>query len=165
LTAVASTPQFVNSTLRVLASGWRLSGIYKRSTGSFMTITTGLDRLLSGQAGNQRPNQVLENPYGDRNSLTSYLNPSAFAQPALGTIGNMRASNIAGPGTWQLDMALSRVFQFREAQRVEFRAEAFNVTNSLIRGTPNTTFNSNTFGQIQTSSNARVMQFALKYTF
>jgi hypothetical protein len=162
---VASTPDFANTTLRRLASGWRLSGIYRVSTGSYMSLSTGLDRLLSGQAGNQRPNQILENPYGDRSSLTNYLNPNAFAQPDLGTIGNMRALNINGPGTWQVDMGLSRVFQFRETQRLEFRAEAFNVTNSLRRNNPTTNIRSNTFGQITSSRDARVMQFALKYSF
>ena len=62
-------------------------------------------------------------------------------------------------------MALSRVFRVRESQRMEFRAEAFNVTNSLIRGNPALSLNSNTFGQINTSRDARIMQFALKYVF
>jgi hypothetical protein len=165
LTAVVSTPQFANPTLRTLATGWRLSGIYRRSSGSYLTLSTGLDRLLSGNAGNQRPTQILENPYGDSNSTSSYLNPRAFAQPDLGTMGNIRRSNVEGPGTWQFDIGLSRVFSVREAQRLEFRAEAFNVTNSLVRGNPSTTLNQNTFGQINSSSDARIMQFALKYAF
>ena len=164
VTAVASTPQFANPTLRMLGTGWQLSTIYRQSSGTYLTISTGLDRVLSGQSANQRPNQVLENPFLDRNSL-NYLNPRAFAQPAIGTIGNMRPANIVGPGTWQLDFGLSRIFKPRETQKLEFRAEAFNVTNSLRKGNPNTTLNSNTFGQITTSSDARIMQFALKYSF
>jgi len=175
LTAVAQTPQFANNTMRMIASGWRLSGIYRRSTGSYMTITTGLDRALNGDATPQRADQILLNPYGDRSSLTNYLNPQAFAQPALGSFGNMGTYNIVGPSTFQFDMALSRVFGVREGQNIEVRAEAFNVTNSLRRGNPGVTsagntsptvnLNSNTFGQILTSADARVMQFALKYTF
>jgi len=72
-------------------------------------------------------------------------------------MGNMRPFNIEGPGTWQLDLGLSRIFQFRENQKLEFRAEAFNVTNSFrpgIDNAPNTTLNNNTFGQITTSSSA-----------
>jgi hypothetical protein len=175
VTAVAQTPQFTNNTMRMIASGWRVSGIYRKSTGSYMTITTGQDRALNGDAGPQRPNQILGNPYGDKSSLTNYLNPQAFAQPALGTIGNMGTYNIIGPSTFQFDMALSRVFGVREGQNIEVRAEAFNVTNSLRRGNPGVTaagntaptvsLSSNTFGQILTSGDARVMQFALKYTF
>ena len=148
-----------------MAAGWRLSGIYRKTTGRYLTVSTGLDRVLSGQAGNQRPNQILENVYGDRNSVSNYLNPSAFAQPALGAIGNMRRANIEGPGSWQLDMGLSRIFQLQEAQKLEFRAEAFNVTNSVKPGDPSTNFNQNTFGQINSSADARVVQFALKYSF
>jgi hypothetical protein len=73
-------------------------------------------------------------------------------------------------------MALSRVFRVRENQNLEFRAEAFNVTNGLRKGNPGATtaapfistvvnLNTNTFGQINTSGDARVMQFALKYVF
>jgi len=164
VTAVASTPQFANPTLRMLGTGWQLSTIYRKSSGTYLTVSTGLDRLLSGQAANQRPNQVLGNPFLDQNSL-NYLNPRAFVQPDFGTMGNMRPSNIVGPGTWQLDLGLSRIFNPREGQKLEFRAETFNVTNSLRKGNPNTTLNSNTFGQITTSSDARIMQFALKYSF
>jgi hypothetical protein len=167
-TAVASSPQFANRALHMLASGWQLSGIYRRSTGKFLTLTTGLDRVLSGTAGNQRPVQILEDPYLDRDSLT-YLNPKAFAQPALGTIGNMRTGNVEAPGTWQLDLGLSRTFQFKESQKLEFRAEAFNVTNSfrIANTIPSafTNLNNNTFGQINFAADARIMQFALKYAF
>ena len=171
-TSVVPSPQFQRAMLRRLASGWQLANILRVSTGDFITLVTGLDRSLTGQSGSsgtppsgQRPNQILANPYGDRSSITNYLNTNAFAQPAPGTIGNMRPFNIEGPGKWQVDMALSRVFQIRESNKLEFRAEAFNVTNSFIRGDPNTNLNSNTFGQITTSSNARIMQFALKYAF
>jgi hypothetical protein len=163
MTAVAETPQFSNATMRTLASGWRLSGIYRRSTGEFLSVTSGQDRQLSG-VQNQRAQQVLVNPYGDK-SLTNYLNPAAFALPATGTLGNMSPNNIEGPGTWQFDLALSRLFRFSETQRLEVRAEAYNVTNSLRRGNPATNFGSSTFGQITSSRDPRIMQFALKFVF
>jgi hypothetical protein len=62
-------------------------------------------------------------------------------------------------------MALSRVFAFRENQSLEFRVEAYNVTNSFRPGNPNVAFNNNTFGQIRTSLDPRITQFALKYIF
>ena len=109
-TSVVPSPQFERAMLRRLASGWQLANILRVSTGDFITLVTGLDRSLTGQSGSsgtppsgQRPNQILENPYGDRGSVTNYLNPNAFGQPALGTIGNMRPFNIEGPGKWQMD--------------------------------------------------------------
>jgi hypothetical protein len=165
LTAVADSPQFANTLLHAAATGWRLSGIYRRSAGPWITATSGVDRALNGDINPQRPNQVLGNPYGDTSSLKDYLNPNAFAQPDLGTFGNMRTYNLLAPAFWGLDMALSRVFQVREGQRIEFRAEGFNVTNSLRKMPPTTALNSNTFGQITSAFDPRIMQFALKYSF
>ena len=111
-------------------------------------------------------NQVLGNPYGDK-TVGNYLNPAAFALPAMGTLGNVGRNSIRGPGTWQFDMALSRTFQVRESQRVEFRAEAFNVTNSFLMDISKlqVNLNANTFGQVTGALDPRIMQFALKYLF
>src|SRR5438552_10677584 len=53
LTSSAETPKFGNSTLRMVGSGWRLSGIYRLSTGDFMTIASGLYRALTGAVGHK----------------------------------------------------------------------------------------------------------------
>jgi hypothetical protein len=165
LSAVAETPQFSGKALRVLASGWHLSPIFRVLSGGFKSATTNQDRALSAITG-QRVNQVLGNPYGDK-SASNYLNPAAFALPAMGTIGNMGPNSIRGPGTWQFDAALSRTFQLREAQKLEFRAEAFNITNSFRMDIDKleTNLNSNTFGQVTGALDPRIMQFALKYFF
>jgi len=112
----------------------------------------------------QRVNQILASPYGDK-SVSRYFNPAAFELPVMGTLGNMGQDSVAGPGTWQFDASLSRTFQLRESQKLEFRAEAFNVTNSFRMNNPTTNFNSNTFGQVTTAKDPRIMQFALKYVF
>jgi hypothetical protein len=165
ITAVTEMPRFSNSTLRMVASAWRLSTIWRKESGTYLTIGTGIDRTLDGtSAGSQRPNQILANPYGDK-SVTNYLNPKAFEQPAVGSIGNMGRANILGPGTWTLDMAMSRTFSINEKQRLEVRAEAFNVPNSLRKGSPITTLNSSQFGQVTSALDPRIMQFALKYVF
>ncbi len=163
MTAVAETPRFSNNTLRMVGTGWRLSGIYRKSTGSWLTILSGVDRALTG-VSNQRAQQVLQNPYGNK-SLTNFLNPAAFAPPALGSLGNMRPGNIEGPGSWQLDVSMSRSFQLRENQRIEARVEAYNLTNSMRPMNPTVSLNSNTFGQIITAYDPRLLQFALKYAF
>jgi hypothetical protein len=164
LTSVAETPRLANPTLRALATGWRVSGILKMSTGDFLTVTSGADVTLSGLP-EQRPNQVLASPYGDRSSITHYLNPAAFVRPATGTNGNVGRYAVVGPGPWGLDTAVSRVFQVREGQRMEFRWEAFNLTNSFRRGDPAVNLLQGTFGQITTALDPRIIQFALKYVF
>ena len=173
LTAVAETPQFQNSTLRMMATGWRLSGIYKWSSGQPFTVISGVDRALTG-IDLQRPNQVLASPYLDKSArpLSQFLNPTAFALPALGANGNLGRGNIQGPATWSFDMALSRAFRMAESKRLELRVEAYNVTNSFRPAFTTTgasllglSLASNTFGQIRNSLEPRIMQFALKYVF
>jgi hypothetical protein len=179
LTSVAETPQFANPTMRTLATGWRLSGIFRRSAGLPLNILAGSDRALTGIT-NQRANQISGNPFSDRSTgpMVQYLNPAAFALPATGTTGNVGRNSLRGPAIWSLDMALSRIFRFHESQRLEFRAEAYNVTNSFRAGCaqglgtacPNAgidtaSLTSNVFGVLRNSMEPRIMQFALKYIF
>jgi hypothetical protein len=163
LSAVAETPDFSNRTLHVLASGWRFSPILKVLSGDHFTVTTSTDVALNGVAS-QRVNQIMENPYGNK-TAANYLNPAAFARAATGSLGTVGMGSIRGPATSQFDLALSRTFQIKESQRIEFRAEAFNVTNSVHLNDPQTNLNSNTFGQITSARDPRIMQFALKYFF
>ena len=163
VTAVAETPRFGNNTLRMLATGWRFSPLVRISSGRPLTVTSGTDIALIGTA-NQRPNQVLADPYLEKGGL-KYLNPAAFTNAAPGSLGNVGVGSVVGPKTWQFDASLSRTFAIKEAQRIEVRAEAFNLTNSFRRNNPGTGLNSNTFGQVTSALDPRIMQFALKYVF
>ena len=163
LSGVAETPAFSSPALRAVGSNWRFSAILKVLSGESLSVTTSQDRALNGMGG-QRVDQLLPNVYGDK-SVSNYLNPAAFALPALGTFANLGVGNIAGPGTWQFDVALSKTYQLGETQKLEFRAETFNVTNSFRMENPTTNLNSNIFGQVTSARDPRIMQFALKYVF
>ena len=62
-------------------------------------------------------------------------------------------------------MGLTRKFQVREKQSVEFRVEAFNLPNHLNPGDPIAVLNNQNFGKILTAQDPRILQFALKYVF
>ena len=166
MSTVYETPQFSNSTLRMLGTGWQVSGIVRVLSGSWLTISTGVDSLATN--GDTIPNLVLPSPYTPDKGIDLYLNPAAFARPATGEYGNFGRSNIQGPGSIRIDMGLTRKFQVREKQTVEFRVEAFNLPNHLNPGNPSTaglTLTSPTFGRIQTALDERIIQLALKYVF
>jgi hypothetical protein len=172
LTSVARTPEFSNPKLRIIASGWSLSGIYRRSSGSPLNILAGSDRALSGiqqvTGGQiQRGDQINANAYADQSGrpLTNWFDRAAFGIPALGTLGNYRRNSLVGPPTWSFDLSLARAFRFREDERLEFRAEAFNVFNSFRPQNPNTTLTNAQFGQLRTAYDPRILQFALKFVF
>jgi hypothetical protein len=137
----------------------------------------------SNASAAQLPNQVLPNVYSTTQGAScspsvafceKWLNPAAYAAPALGTFGNAGQYEVHGPGFWEWDQAIFREFTIREQQRIQVRFEAFNVTNSLRLGNPGTgTGASSTFGFVTadatppsaTSAPSRVLQFALKYVF
>jgi Carboxypeptidase regulatory-like domain len=185
LTGVAQSPQFSGRAMRLIGSGWTLSGIYRWSSGAPLNLLAGSDRALHGDisffsgATFQRANQLMPNDQayvsGGGGPLSQWLNPSAFAVPALGTVGNYGRDNLVYPSIWGLDMALSRAFRLTESQHLEIRADAFNVSNSFHPGPPPTSFtpggnaftnaSSPLFGQIRTAADTRIMQFAMKYVF
>jgi hypothetical protein len=164
LTAGYSTPEFGNPALRVLASNWRVTGIYQLRSGNPLTVSVTGDPAGTG-IGGQRAN-LIGDPYGDRDSITNYLNISSFSRPANGTLGDQRRGSIYGPGTRNVDIAISRLFRLMDTHRIEARLESFNFFNWTRYTNPGTNFNApNTFGRITNSLDARVMQFALKYSF
>ena len=97
---------------------------------------------------------------GDR-----FLSADSLAQPAGGTHGDLGWNALSGPTQWQFDVALSRNFTLTEAQRLEFRVEAYNLTNSFRALDPAVRLNQSTFGLIRNSDEPRILQFAIKYLF
>ena len=169
-------PKFGNPLLTKVATGWKLAGIYRASSGGWLTMTLAADRLLNGAAaGAQRPIQTRQNTLCATPNASCWIDPAAFAQPAFGTFSTMNRSNVPGPMFWQLDFALSREFKLTERHGFEIRAEAFNVTNSFRAGVAsgltagnsgiNNAFGNAQFGRITSAMDPRVMQFAAKYSF
>ena len=172
---VYKTPQFSGNGLRMLASGWQITAIARLRSGQYLPIQSGFDQALTGQA-NQRAVQVLPNPYLPNKGIDHYLNPAAFVQPALGTYSPLGTNTALAPGFVQIDIGLTRTFQVRERQNVQFRAEAFNLPNHVNLSptdptnpaAPSTGFNllnSPSFGRFLAAYDPRILQFALKYVF
>jgi hypothetical protein len=171
-TAGVQAPQFGGSVARVVFSDWRVSGILSARSGSPINVIAGQDRALSG-IQRQRVNQVLDNPYGDK-TLDNWLNPAAFAQPALGTLGNFRRNSVRAPGFRSVDLSLSRLIPLGAPRSLELRVETFNLLNTFNWGPPrlaaggrtDTNFNSGAFGRITAMAGTpRILQFGVKYAF
>ena len=164
LSTVYSTPQLSNQALRILASGWQISGIVRVLSGDSFSALAGIDQALSG-TNDQRPQQVAANVYAPNKNIRQWLDPAAFAQPALGTYGNMGPSTLLGPGFFGIDLSLTRIVRVREKQSLELRGEAFNVLNHVNPLDPVSTLTSSTFGQILAANDPRILQLAMKFVF
>ncbi len=148
--------------LGAFVSDWQLSSIITGSTGGHFSVTTGVDNALSGQTG-ERPNQVLDNVYANKGY--QWLNAAAFSSPDPGTYGNLVVNSIEGPGRFNIDMGLVRSFRLGTDRQIQFRAEAFNVTNRVQLDNPVTALNSPTFGFITSAGDPRIIQLAVKLIF
>lgn len=89
------------------------------------------------------------------------------------TYGTMGRNVLRGPGINNWDIAVLKETNITERQRLEFRAEFFNAFNHAQFTNPDAGGFDTTFGQVvltrghdsETSSGARIIQFALKYYF
>jgi hypothetical protein len=168
-----------------LLSDWQIAPLVHASSGQPLNITLGKDNSLSGQTGNDRPNQVLANVSATNpvcnNGTTAcvqWLNPAAFAASPLGTYGNLGRSAVRGPNTVTFDAAISRIFRFNERYSVQARADAFNVLNHTnfvgaispagtvtSYSTLSTNQSASTFGRVQAAFDPRILQFSMKFLF
>jgi hypothetical protein len=137
-------------------------------------LTTGSieDRVSSGLLGgpgylNGKSQGVLCNaPYWNGSSWVN-LGPSQTAPAgAPSGFGTMAGGNFKGPGQYNWDISLAKVFAIRESRSAQFRAEFYNIFNHPEFNIPNISANSSTFGQIISMvASPRVIQFALKFLF
>ena len=184
MSMVATTPKFSNPMLRAVASDWQFAPIMSIASAQFFSVWAGTDVALTTV-----PNQpvVLVDPanvYPKKQTAANWINRAAFATAPPGTYGNVAYNSFKGPGTFQLNMAVSRVFAIREKQSIQIRAEAFNLPNHVNLVTPGgagpgglgraLTFNSSNFGQITSdisgnsglqSGDYRIVQLAFKLIF
>jgi hypothetical protein len=144
--------------------GWQLGGILTLHTGFPLTITATdrsgttsrgarADRIGNGEG----PKQVGQN--------NSWLDRSAFKEPAAGTLGNSGVGVVRGPGWKSTDLTLQKFFRITERKRLELRAETFNLTNTPQFSAPNRNASSATFGEITGAQGDRNIQIALKLYF
>ena len=161
----ASLNPFVDAVL----GGWAVNAIDTAQTGFPLSPTTA-NTSNSGSAvlrpNNDGHSAALSGPVSLR--LNAYLNAKVFSLPAAFTFGNTSRTlpDVRAPGLENIDFSLFKTFRVREYCRLQFRAEAFNLLNQVVFGTPNMTVSAAAFGQITGQSNtARQLQFALKLLF
>ncbi len=147
----------------MLARNWGMNIVAILTTGLPFDITNSAARSNTG--GSDRPNAVCDPTSGFQQSVYRWFNTSCFDAQPLYSYGNLGRNVLHGPGRKNLDLAVHRDFFLREDVRLQFRAEAFNVTNSASFGNPGASFGSGTFGVISSAGLGRNIQLALKLLF
>ena len=158
-----------NRPVDAVLGGWQLNGIVTLQTGLPLALTT-QNTSGSGSAvlrpNNNGQSGALSGSVEGR--LNKYFNTSAFSQPAPFTFGNTGRTlpDVRAPGVRNTDFSLFKNFHLKEWLSLQFRAEAFNLLNSVQFAAPNTSLNSTQFGIISTQINSpRQVQFGVKLLF
>lgn len=156
-----------------ILGGWQAGGILSLRTGTPFTPTvstdisnTGSTNPTGGASNQNHPNRVGNGnlPSGEQ-TIDRWFDVGAFTVPANYTYGNGGRNILYGPGFRNLDLNLSKNFFITEGKRFEFRAEAFNASNTPHFGLPAANVNINTAGRISSSGAPRQIQFGLKFIY
>jgi hypothetical protein len=171
--------------------GWTVSGLWRYSTGYPFSLfspewstnfqlespavplssarpKTG-SYIVNQASGGTGPNVFKDPGLTDPTNTNAAINLFRAAFPGEEGLRN----GLRGPGTFNIDTGLAKTWPITESQFVKFSWQMFNVTNSArfdvgtmsLNGN-NSLSSSSSFGNFSsTLSNARVMEFGLRYTF
>ncbi|MFN8006733.1 MAG: carboxypeptidase regulatory-like domain-containing protein [Terriglobia bacterium] len=149
-----------------LVKGWSLTGIVTFQSGLPLAVTQATNFNAFAGFGTQRPNRVADpNLPADQRSTTRFFDTSAFVVAPQSTIGTSSRNPVRGPSYQNVDLALIKQTTLHEQIILEFRIEAFNLTNMPPLNAPNVVLGTAGFGSITSAGDPRVLQFGLKLNF
>lgn len=158
-----------------IIGNWKIDGIVSLSNGQPYYVGIRGDIANTGNRGNNGFTGFYERlnltgqPFtpADR-TPDNWLNTAAFSVPAPFTFGDEARNILRTDWRRNLDFSISRDFPlpFRDTTKLQFRFDAFNLTNTPVYGIPTRNYADPTFGQVTSTANVeRQLQFALKFYF
>ncbi|MEO7142052.1 MAG: TonB-dependent receptor, partial [Bryobacteraceae bacterium] len=146
-------------------SGWQIAGLVRVQAGDAVPVTQATNNNSSLGFAVQRPNRIADpNAFAGR-SVREFFNTGGFTNAPQFAIGTSSRDPVRGPGLQNADLMLSKTFHISERVNFEFRAEAFNISNTTLLNDPNGSFGSAAFGSITSAGNPRVFEFVSKIHF
>jgi hypothetical protein len=171
----------------LILGGWQISGITVLRSGEAYTAALSFDPTNTGAGG--RPDRI-HNPYDfsfdtetqtalgcsspGKQTLDCFFNQAAFILPPLAPgqtfarqFGNGGRTNLRGPDQVNFDFAMLKNFRITERNRLQFRAEFFNLFNHPQFALPGGTVDEPGGASITSTlpDNERQIQFGLKWSF
>jgi hypothetical protein len=169
-----------------LTAGWQLLGIGTFTTGLPFTVYSGVQQTGVGSMGADRPDQIAtpdlstsrtvrEDYFGlGADNAAFFAIPIGVANgtgPNQGVFGTLGRNTFRGPSLRDFDLALIKDTPLEkrsgnEIASLQFRAEFFNVFNTVNFGLPSNIVLGPGFGEIsRTAGTSRQIQFSLKLIY
>jgi hypothetical protein len=126
-----------NRAVSALTGGWQLSWLFGAFSGTPFTVSAS-GTSLNAPGNSQRADLVKSKveKLGGFGRGTPYYDPTAFMPVTGARFGTSAFNFLRSPGTVNLDLGLFREFRITEGIKLQFRAEAFNATNTPHLGVP-----------------------------
>ena len=159
----------MNRALNAVAGGWQVATTVRAGSGLPLQFTASNTLSAYGYSV-ARPNITsLADLTSGSSSPDRWFNTNAVTAPAPYTIGSAPRwiSNLRTGPLNSTDLSLMKNFQLTETLKMQFQAQAFNLTNTPQYGRANTTVGSTTFGVVTgtTYVSPRNIQLALRLSF
>jgi outer membrane receptor protein involved in Fe transport len=147
-----------------LLGGWATNAIVTLTSGTPYSVTVNGDIAGTGNTFVQA--DLVGNSKPTAQNATTWLNPAAFASPAQGNFGTFGRNALRSQGYNDFDFSIFKSFALPRGTSVEFRAESFNLLNTVVFSGPDSVVTDPTFGAVSSIANTpRQLQFALKIQF
>jgi trimeric autotransporter adhesin len=163
---LSNAPKAVN----YIVGGWSLNAETTMQSGFPLQVTqSNLNSVIGTSL--QLPNATGTSPQTSgslESRLNGYLNIAAFSQAPIYTYGNVsRTLPNRGPGWAFMNVSLFKTITVKEKFNAQFRAEAYNLSNTpLFLGPSLSISNPATFGHITAQDNyPRIIQLGLRFFF
>lgn len=143
---------------RYVLGGWQVNGLWSWQSGLPLLFSAS-STSLNAPGNSQWPEQVAPvQMLGQVGPGAYWFSPSSFANAPAGAIGNVGRDILYGPNLFSINGSINRDFTFKERFKLEFRAEAFNLTNTPEFDLPDTTLGDAAFGRVTTEHGSQAVQ-------
>lgn len=175
----------MNKAFDAIVGGWEITGLYRQTSGLPFNVTNGQRWPTNWNlGGNATPNGQPIPQVVSTGNATGIAGPNLWQNPAAafaafredfaGESGGR--TNLRGQGLFNIDSGVYKSFMmpWSEHQKLTFRWESYNLTNSVRfdpgsndgRANSANTLSSSSFGKLSsTLGNSRQMQFALRFSW
>jgi hypothetical protein len=147
---------------------WQINGIFSAYTGTPFTVSAAA-ASLNAPANTQTADQVKAEvaTLGGIGIGNPYFDTTAFQSVTTARFGNTGRNILRGPGVVNIDAGVFRNIPLNERFKLQFRAEAFNLSNTPHFTNPAANVSTTTnFGTITSAEqDQRLVRFSLRVEF
>lgn len=150
-----------NAVASKILGGWQANGVFMSVQGRPFTVTA--DGGALNAPGNTQTADQLKTVVEKVGAVEQFYDRTAFGPVTTARFGTSGRNILRGPGVVNFDLSLFRDIPVKEWLKLQFRAEAFNATNTPHLLNPSANVNAGDFMRISAADpDQRTFRFGLR---